>query len=286
MKKTADITLLFIAFIWGATFVMVQNATSFLEPHSFNAIRFFIAFIILLIIYVLFLKKEKQIWTKTLFASGFKIGIWLFLGYAFQTVGLSYTTPAKAGFITGLSVVMVPLFSVILLKLRLSLNAIVGVVAATMGLYLMTVVDSSSFRLGDLLILLCAISFAMQIIMTAKYARDLSALPLTIVQLGTVSILSFLSASIFEDMSLLFHSSIMLQTDVWSALLVTAVFATALAFFGQTYFQAYISPTRVALIFATGARVCCSYLLFLDWRKIYRSIDYRLSVYFIWDDLY
>ena len=101
MKKTADITLLFIAFIWGATFVIVQNALSFLEAHSFNAFRFFIAFLILLIVYLLFFKKETKIWSRTLLMSGFKIGIWLFLGYAFQTLGLAMTTPAKAGFITG-----------------------------------------------------------------------------------------------------------------------------------------------------------------------------------------
>ena len=252
MKKTADITLLFIALIWGATFVIVQNALSFLEAHSFNALRFFIAFLILLIVYLLFFKKETKIWSRTLLVSGFKIGIWLFLGYAFQTLGLAITTPAKAGFITGLSVVMVPLFSVILLKLRLTLFAIIGVISATIGLYFMTIVDSSSFQLGDLLILLCAFSFAMQIIMTAKYARDVKALPLTIIQLGTVSILSFLSAVIFdEDISLIIDPSILLQTDVWIAILVTSVFATAFAFLGQTYLQAYISPTRVALIFAT-----------------------------------
>lgn len=251
MRKTADFTLLFIAFIWGATFVMVQNAISFIEPHSFNAIRFFIAFMILLFIYIFFIKKEKHVWTKNLFKSGFQIGIWLFLGYAFQTVGLAYTTPAKAGFITGLNVVMVPVFSLFLLKLRLSLPAIIGVIAATIGLYLMTIVDSSAFHLGDLLILLCAVSFAMQIITTAKYARNLSALPLTIVQLATVSVLSLLSATMFENVSVLFNPAVLFNPDVWSALFVTAVFATALAFFGQTYFQGYISPTRVALIFAT-----------------------------------
>ena len=152
MKKTADFTLLFIAFIWGATFVMVQNALSFLEAHSFNAVRFLIAFLILLIVYFLFFKKDSNVWSKTLLTSGCKIGIWLFLGYAFQTLGLAMetTTPAKAGFITGLSVVMVPLLSMILLKLRLTLQAIIGVVAATIGLYLLTMVDSSSFQLGDL----------------------------------------------------------------------------------------------------------------------------------------
>lgn len=252
MKKTADMTLLFIAFIWGATFVSVQKAISLLEPHSFNAVRFFIAFLLLLLVYVLFFNKKTQVWSKTVWISGFKIGIWLFLGYAFQTLGLEKTTPAKAGFITGLNVVMVPLFSVILLKLKLSLPTIIGIAAATIGLYLMTIVDSASFQLGDLLILLCAICFAMQIIMTAKYSRDLDALALTIVQLGTVSILSFLSAIYFgEDIWKIFEPTVMLQSDVWIALFVTSVFATAFAFLGQTYLQAYVSPTRVSLIFAT-----------------------------------
>ncbi|CAH0187340.1 putative cystine transporter YijE [Peribacillus sp. Bi96] len=251
MNKTADISLLFVVFIWGVTFVMVQNALSFLDPFTFNAVRFFMALVLLLIPYSLTFHNRGKTWNKGLFKAGIHIGVWLFLGYGFQTVGLNYTTPAKTGFITGLSVVMVPVFSLLLLKQRLSRNTVLGVAAATVGLYLMTFADSSNLNIGDLLVFLCAISFAMQIITTARYAKTLPALPLTLIQISTVSLLSFVSALIFkENHSVIFSSEVMLQKDVWTALLVTAALATAFAFFAQTFFQAYTTPTRVALIFS------------------------------------
>ncbi|MFJ7636949.1 DMT family transporter [Peribacillus sp. NPDC097206] len=251
MKKTADATLLFVVFIWGVTFVMVQNAISFLEPFSFNAVRFLIAFLFLLVPYFLTLHKKGNRYHKETMLAGLHIGVWLFLGYAFQTKGLELTTPAKTGFITGLSVVMVPVFSLVLLKLKLSRNTVLGVVVATFGLYLMAFVDHSSVNVGDFLVFLCAISFAMQIITTAKYAKTLPALPLTLIQIGTVSLLSFLSALLFgENYSVVFKAEVMLQPEVWTALLVTSVLATSFAFFAQTYFQAYTTPTRVALIFS------------------------------------
>ncbi|MCK1982509.1 MULTISPECIES: DMT family transporter [Peribacillus] len=251
MNKTADFSLLFVVFIWGVTFVMVQNALSFLDPFTFNAVRFFMAFVFLLIPYISTLHKKAKTWNKGLIIAGFHIGVWLFLGYGLQTIGLNYTTPAKTGFITGLSVVMVPVFSLLLLKHRLSRNTMIGVAAATIGLYLMTFADRSNLNIGDLLVFLCAISFAMQIITTARYAKTLPALPLTLIQVSTVSLLSFVSAFIFnENHSVIFSSEVMLKKDVWTALLVTAALATAFAFFAQTYFQAYTTPTRVALIFS------------------------------------
>ena len=251
MKKQyfADVSLLLVVFIWGATFVMVQDALAFLKPFSFNAVRFFIASLTLLAGYWLS-QKAKKVWTKPLFVSGIKIVIWLFLGYAFQTTGLLYTTPAKAGFITGLSVVLVPVFSLLLLKQKIPIQAVAGIILAAFGLYLMTMGGHSSLSIGDVLVFCCAVSFAMQIITTAAYAKLYNALPLTIIQLITVAVLSAVSALLFEDPSVVLTSSIMLRTEVLSALLVTALLATAFAFFAQTYFQAKTSPTRVAIIYA------------------------------------
>ncbi|MDQ7863126.1 DMT family transporter [Peribacillus frigoritolerans] len=156
-------------------------------------------------------------------------------------------------------------FSLLLLKHRLSRNTIIGVAAATIGLYLMTFADRSNLNIGDLLVFLCAISFAMQIITTAKYAKTLPALPLTLIQVSTVSLLSFVSAFIFkENHSVIFSSEVMLQKDVWTALLVTAALATAFAFFAQTFFQAYTTPTRVALIFSMEPVFCSVILIHID----------------------
>lgn len=252
MKKTflADITLLFVTIVWGSTFVLVQNAISSLRPFSFNGIRFFIAAVVLILWLVFFERKQLRLLNKKLVFTGMFIGFWLFLGYATQTVGLLYTTSSKAGFITGLSVVLVPLFSMILLKQTLSKNAIFGVIIATLGLFLLTATDISGFNIGDVLVLICALSFALHIIFTGKFTDQFPTLLLTIIQLTTVSLLSISSSLLFEDFRASLQSNVLFSSKVFIALFITSVFATALAFLAQTNFQKFTTTTRVALIFA------------------------------------
>ncbi|MBZ5749185.1 MULTISPECIES: DMT family transporter [Metabacillus] len=247
MKKTflADGSLLFVAFIWGATFVIVQKAIQFLPPHLFNGTRFLLAALLL----SLFLKKKTKIsFTIESVKSGMFLGFFLFLGYAFQTIGLLYTTSSKAGFITGLSVMIVPLLSVWILKEKPRSIIFSGAIIGAIGLYFLTVGDMSGLNLGDLLVFFCAIAFALHIIFTSKFSKNHDALPLTIVQLLTVSLLSFFSSIIFEQSSISFESFI--NKDVLIALAITSVFATALAFLIQTKFQQFTTAARVALIFA------------------------------------
>ncbi|MFE8702156.1 DMT family transporter [Cytobacillus sp. FJAT-54145] len=246
----ADVSLLLVALIWGATFVLVQNAISLLPPFSFNGVRFFIAALILGAWLLIFERRQLQQFNKKLLVSGVLIGTWLFIGYAFQTVGLLYTTSSKAGFITGLSVIMVPLFAILLLKQRPSRNAVIGVLIATIGLYLLTMTDISSLNRGDAFVFICAIGFALHIIFTGKYSSQYPTLLLTVIQITTVAIASTLFSFMFEDWKLAFQPSVLLSSEVFIALLITSVFATAIAFFAQTNFQKYTTPTRVALIFA------------------------------------
>jgi drug/metabolite transporter (DMT)-like permease len=249
MKKFADISLLFVTFIWGTTFVLVQNAINSLEPFSFIGIRFLFAAILLILWLFIFEKKQLLHLNKRLIFSGIFIGFWLFVGYATQTIGLLYTTSSKAGFITGLNVIFVPLFSMVLLKQTLSKNAILGVIIATIGLFLLTATDISSLNIGDGFVFICAIAFAMQIIYTGKFSKY-PALLLTIIQISTVSILSIISSFLFENWKKMFEPAIILRKDVLIALLITSIFATAFAFLAQTNFQKYTTTTRVALIFA------------------------------------
>ncbi|CAG9608228.1 DMT family transporter [Pseudoneobacillus rhizosphaerae] len=252
MKKStfADLSLLIVAFIWGTTFVLVQNAISTMEPFAFNSFRFFIAFVILFLSLLLFQRKQLQFLSKRIVISGFLLGFWLFLGYATQTLGLLYTTSSKAGFITGLSVVLVPFFSFLLLKQKPSFPAVIGVSIATVGLFLLTMTDIAALNIGDFFVLICAFGFAMHIIFTGKYSEQFPTLLLTTIQILTVSILSMISSFIFEDFNEMLKLSIISSQSVIIALIVTSVFATALAFFAQTSFQKYTTPTRVALIFA------------------------------------
>jgi drug/metabolite transporter (DMT)-like permease len=252
MKKPifADISLLFVTFIWGTTFVLVQNAIGLLEPFSFNGIRFLAAAFMLLLWLLIFERKQLVFLNIRMLASGVFIGFWLFLGYATQTIGLLYTTTSKAGFITGLSVIFVPLFSMFLLKQFPSRNAVIGVSIATFGLFLLTMTDVSSLNIGDGFVFICAISFALQIIFTGKFSSKYPTLLLTVIQISTVAILSIISAFFFEDWRKSFNPEILLSKDVIIALIITSIFATALAFLIQTNFQKYTTATRVALIFA------------------------------------
>jgi len=203
-KLFADLSLLLVALVWGATFVIVQNAIDLLPPITFNGIRFLIATMILGGWLLLFERKQLALANRKIFLSGFIIGVWLFFGYATQTIGLLYTSSSKAGFITGLSVILVPLLSLLLLKLRPTKNAIIGVLVATVGLYLLTMTDISALNQGDALVFLCAIAFALQIVFTGKYSSQFPTLFLTVIQIGTVAVLSLIYSFLFEDWTLAF----------------------------------------------------------------------------------
>lgn len=253
MKKSliADCSLLLVALIWGATFVIVQNAISFLEPISFNGVRFFLAGLFLFLWLILFHRDQFKAISWQMIGAGFLLGLWLFIGYATQTIGLLYTTSSKAGFITGLSVVLVPLFALILLRQRPTLNAIIGVSIATIGLYLLTMGDTIGINRGDIFVFFCAISFALHIIFTGKFTYKFPTLILTVIQIFTVSILCGIFAIVFENWHAAFNITIITKKEVLLALIITSLFATAFAFFAQTKFQKYTTPTRVALLFAT-----------------------------------
>lgn len=267
-RLMADLILLLVAFIWGTTFVVVQKAIDQLPPYSFLFVRFGVAFLFLLLFIFmrrLFGKPEQRnspFIAKKSLGSGAILAIWLFAGYAFQTTGLLYTSSSKAGFITGLSVVLVPFFSFFLLKLRPKFPAVIGVILALIGLYLLAFGDKPAVNAGniigdavwlnkgDLLVFFCAIGFALQIVFTGKYAGKHDAMALTLVQLGSVSLLNFIFALLFEDVRLSFSADILLSPYMIFALFITSILGTALAFLAQTYFQRYTTPTRVGLIFA------------------------------------
>nr|WP_279325972.1 DMT family transporter [Bacillus sp. FJAT-47783] len=233
--------------MWGSTFVIVQNAIQVLPPNLFNGVRFFIAAILLTL--WAYRKRTFSI-HKSTWIHGLFLGMFLFFGYALQTLGLLYTSSSKAGFITGLSVLIVPILSVFLLKTKMTIFSMIGVLIGLTGLFLLTAGDFSSFTIGDILVLLCAFAFAFHIIFTDKYSRKHRALPLTIIQLVTVSLFSFFAFGLFEVNKYTVSLAMFTHFDVVLALIITSLFATAYAFIIQTTFQPYTTATRVALIFA------------------------------------
>jgi drug/metabolite transporter (DMT)-like permease len=172
------------------------------------------------------------------------LGLALFAGYAFQTFGLALTTPAKAGFITGLGVVMVPVASALLLRQPPSRAVWLGVVMATAGLALLTLDSSLAANAGDLLVLFGAASFAVHILLTGRFAPGHDPLRLLFGQVLTVAVVSLVASLLFETRPGLPSG------QVWFAAAFTGLFATAVAFGIQTLAQRFTTASHTALIFA------------------------------------
>lgn len=246
----APLALLFVSFIWGATFVVVQNAMSFVGPFTFNGIRFLFAGIILLFVQMIFSKKSSKQDIKQSSLAGLIVGFFLCVGYVLQTFGLLYTTSSKAGFLTGLSIVMVPILSFIFLKQKATIFILLGIAVATAGLYLLTAGDSFQLNIGDILVLGCAVAFAAHILVNGFFSKKISPLLLSTSQVLAVGMFSSICAFLFEDWEKLFSVALWTNSSFLFALFLTSLFATSIAFFIQTSAQKHTSPTRVAIIFA------------------------------------
>lgn len=240
----ADGALLAVVIMWGYTFVAIKNALHEIEPFNFIMIRFVIAFFILALI---FYKRLLSAGRET-YIAGFKVGIFLFLAYAFQTVGLKYTTASNAGFITGFSVVLVPVFSAVILKSIPSGESILGVILAAAGLFFLSWNAAAPLNPGDILVLFCAVSVAFHILSVGYYTRRTDSIALTVIQIGVVALFSIAGAFIFEK------PEIPSSPLVWQAIIVTALFATVGAYLVQNIMQRFTSATHTALIF-TGEPV-------------------------------
>jgi len=239
-SQWADFSLLLVTLVWGSTFVIVKWAIEDLPPLPFLAIRFALAFISLLP----FLYFQKAHISKGTLLKGVALGCLLFSGYAWQTVGLQYTTASNAGFITGLSVVFVPALVALTTRKFPSPGLILGILSALVGLALLSLGDQFQLNKGDLMVLFCALSFALHIFFVGRYAPQTNATVLASAQILTVSVLSGIF-SIFLPQSTMHFS-----TNVWVALLVTAIPATSLAFFAQSKMQQFTTATHTALIFS------------------------------------
>jgi len=234
--------LLCIVIVWGSTYALTKNILNLILPYTFLTYRFLLATLVLMII---FWKRIRGI-NKTILRKGSLIGIFLFLVFTLQTVGIKYTTATKAGFITGLSVVLVPIISHFFIKEKINRNSIIGVVLAFAGLWFLNYTNSFSFNFGDFLILLSTFFLAMYIIMVDLYSKKLDSALLTIVQLFTVFALSLLMAMIFERPAL----NLSYSFNVWWGIIYMGVFATAFAFYMQNRFQRYSTATKTAIIFS------------------------------------
>jgi drug/metabolite transporter (DMT)-like permease len=234
--KLAPWALLAVAAMWGISFVWMKDILDQQDVYSFLVSRFLVAAFAM----VLIKPSVLRLFNKELVVKGLTIGTALGAGYILQTLGLERTTPAITGFITGLYVVFTPLLAFLFLKERLNLLMSFYIALAVTGLAILSV-DGWSIGVGELFVLASAIFFALHIILLGAWSKEFDAYALTVIQLVGCAILSAIPA-------LLNGYKAPPDLQVWSVVIFTAVFATAFAFVIQTWSQARISTTKVAVI--------------------------------------
>jgi drug/metabolite transporter (DMT)-like permease len=260
----ADLLLLSVAIAWGVTFLMVQDAINTTPVYAFLFFRFAIASILMFFIAFRFL---NQINKKTIFY-GIILGIFLFSAFATQTFGLSYTKSSIVAFITGLNVICVPFLAYFIFKDHIKKNVLIATFIAVIGLYLLTMSGALTIGKGELLTLMCAFLFALQIIYTGKFSKEVNVFLLVLFQLITVAVLSLGFSLLLDDVTF----NLSYDYAFFKAVLITAVFATVYAFLIQTYMQQFTSATKTAVIFAMEP-VSASIFAFLSVGELLTNIQ-------------
>ena len=232
-RTLAYLALVAAAFLFGATFVVIKQAVTLIPPLAFVGWRFLIGAVVL---FALALPRGRSIWR-----DGVVAGTVLFAGYALQTEGLTLTSAANSGLITGLYVVFTPIIAAVVGRTKLSGWAVWGTGVAFVGLALLTMQEGVRFDTGDLLTVGCAVAFATHIVVLSRVAARHPVVPFTAVQLLVTSVLAICLSSITEGLPLP-------TADVVPALLMTGLVVTAAAFLMQVWSQTVIGPARTAVI--------------------------------------
>ena len=245
-RAKADLALAFCSLLWGATFVVVKNALSYSSVFLFLAARFSLAAALML---AFSFRTVRRFELEDLFA-GLRLGCFMFLGYAFQTAGLQFTTPAKSGFVTGSSVVLVPLLLALFWGRRLTRGSYAGALVALLGLYFLTipVVGVAYLNRGDVLTFVAAALYAVHIILVGEYTRQHSSTTLSLVQVAACAVMAWVmtgaaAATRWEPARFEWRFELLL------GILICAVLSTAVAFSIQLWAQQYTSPSHAAILF-------------------------------------
>ena len=250
-KMQSNILLLLTAIIWGSAFVAQKSGMDYVEPFTFNGIRTFIGGLVLIPVIFFMEKKnppeeisreEKTKKNKELLIGGICCGLALFAASSLQQFGVSYTTAGKAGFITTLYVVFVPIISVLLRK-KVRPIMWLCVAMGAVGLYLLCMTDAS-FRLtfGDTLVLLCAVAFAVHILTVDHFSPKMDGIKLSCIQFLTVGIVSMVFMFIFE------HPDIHAILDCAVPILYAGMLSCGLGYTFQVVAQKHAEPTVASLL--------------------------------------
>lgn len=244
MKKyLGEIGLFLIAIIWGSGFVGTKLALNGgMTPMQTLTIRYLIGSLILGIV---FFKKIKESLTKEAILAGVILGIFSFIGFSMQTIGIVYTTASKNAFITAVNVVIVPFIGFVLYKRKLDKIGVASSMLALVGIAVLSLEPNLSINFGDFLTFICAFGFAFHIFFTGEYSAKYSPYVLTVIQFITAFIMSLTLQIIIGE------GSIEATSEGYLGVLYLAIFSTAIGFLLQTKCQSMVDQTKAAIILST-----------------------------------
>lgn len=244
-----EIVLIFVAILWGSCFIFQKKGMDYIEPFTLGAFRFTLGGLVLVPIIKLTEGRNKNSSVavpntsnsrKVLWTGGILCGVALFLGGTFQQISLVYTTAGKAAFLTSMELVVVEILSVIIIR-KLQWRSIFGVLFAIAGMYLLCMKDFSSVNFGDIVALIGAFFWGIQIIFIDKYAKLVNILKLSVIQFFIAGGLSVIGMLFFEKPEI---SSIVLATV---PILYTAIIEVAVCHTLQIVGQKYVPPVLAAV---------------------------------------
>ena len=248
-KLGRSLMLVLTALIWGVAFVAQSVSMDYIEPFTFNAVRCAIGAIVLLPIIAIFGRNKKESIPKTkkfssnksLIIGGICCGIALCVAANLQQFGVKYTTVGKAGFITAMYIIIVPLIG-IFFKKKVSLNIWISVIIAIVGLYLLCMSESFALKLGDVLILISAVVFSIHILIIDHFSPKTDGVKLSCIQFATCAVLSAAAMLIFEK------PNIAALLDAWVPILYAGIMSCGVAYTLQILGQKNMDPTVASLI--------------------------------------
>lgn len=262
MRKDT-LSLIVATILWGVTFVVVKKGVEAYHPVSFLFLRFAITLLVLSVFMFLTKRKIKN----EIFVKGVILGIFLFFGYFFQTVGLKYTTPSKSAFLTSLGVLFTPFISLFILKTKIKFRTVLAVILASVGIYLMFGLSIDTINIGDVLTILSAVCWAFHIVFVGLLSIKEENFGLLFVEVWVVLILSglFIIATGVK--------TIPIPTVSLKGAIITSLFATIVPFYIQLTFQTRENTIKANFIYATEP-VFAALFEFLFLGVVYGIINY------------
>lgn len=246
-RGKSNMVLLIVAAIWGFAFVAQRVGMEYIGPFAYNGVRFALGSISLLPLILFNDRKADKTSEKSTdwldaMKAGFLVGLVLFTAASLQQIGLVYTEAGKAAFITGLYIVIVPFVGFFVLKHNLSRATMIGSMIAAIGLYLLSVKADFNISYGDLLELIGAIFWSVHILIIDWFAKKVNVLKLAMFQFVFCSILSLLTASVIETVTI----DIIYQAA--APILYGGLFSVGIAYTLQIVGQKYAQPSHAAII--------------------------------------